>query len=82
MSTQVERFAAILHSLKPDVTEDDRKAAIQELGIANNTVSFYMMGKGTNVKTGLQLIEFFRKRIAERDRIAGIIPSEPNLVSS
>jgi transcriptional antiterminator len=66
--TQIERANTILLDLKPNVTAQDREDAQQELNMGEATVSRYLTGEGKKIETALGLIEFFQRRILERER--------------
>lgn len=64
--TQREQFSEILKRLRPDVTNEDRKAAFNELGLKATTISNYLNGKVCALDTAVKIIQFFKKRISER----------------
>lgn len=66
--TQLDRANAILLDLKRDITTQDREEAQKELDLGEATVSRYLIGEGKKIETVLALIEFFRKRIEDRDK--------------
>lgn len=67
--TQIERAAKVLtEELHPVVTTQDRKDAVAELGCSMITVILYLNGSCRNLDTAMKLINFFRSKVAERDR--------------
>jgi hypothetical protein len=68
--TQMEKANDVLEQeLKANVTSEDRQAAVTELDFSLFTVATYLTGKGKNLDTAMKLIEFFRKRISDREKL-------------
>ena len=67
--TQAKRFGKVLMDLKPDVTEDDRKAAIKETGVTHATIVAYLKGNVRNNDLAASLIGIFRQRISDREKV-------------
>lgn len=68
MQTQAERLAAALLKVKPDVTAEDRAEAVKETGCTKATISKYLNGQVKDNDTGVTLLNFFRNRIAKREK--------------
>jgi hypothetical protein len=66
--SQIDRANNILLQLKPNVTAQDREDAQKELNLGEATVNRYLLGEGRKVETALDLIEFFQKRIEDREK--------------
>jgi hypothetical protein len=66
--TQIEKAAAILKELYPNITATDRDEATKELELSEPTVNRYLTGHVKKVETAIDLIEFFKKRINEREK--------------
>jgi hypothetical protein len=54
--------------IKPNVTAEDRRVAINELDVSRITVIRYLQGQVKKADTATRLIEFFRNRIKARDK--------------
>lgn len=67
--TQSEAFTNELKALKPDITSNDRALAIKEFGVDRATISRYLNGAAINVDTAAKFIAFFKKCIAERNKV-------------
>lgn len=65
--TQLEKANVALVSLAVNVTTSDREEAKKEY--AESTIVQYLTGKGKNLDTAVAMLAFFRKRIAERDKV-------------
>lgn len=59
----------LITEIKPKVTTEDRKAAMQELEVSVTTLVEYLKGRGRSLDTGIKMIEFFRKRIELREKV-------------
>lgn len=68
LNAQLVKAAGILQDLDQNITKLDRKAALRELNVVEATVRRYLKGKGTDIDTALRIIDFFKKRIEERER--------------
>lgn len=66
--TQAQRMGEALKKLKVDVTADDRKALIDELGYTSATIVAYLNGDVKDNDTAVKIITFFRGRITEREK--------------
>lgn len=64
--TQLEKANGLLLDLAVNVTAEDRREA--EKSRSQFTIVQYLNGRGTNLGTAMQLLEFFRTRIKERER--------------
>lgn len=65
--TQKEIIGKALKELKPNVTAEDRKAYMLEYGCTPGSIVWYLNGDVKDADTGVQILEFFSKRIAERN---------------
>ncbi len=66
--TQLEQVNEVLQKeIVQNVTTEDRKEAIKQLGYSEFTIVQYLKGRGRNLDTGIKLLEFFRKRIGSRE---------------
>ncbi|MFL5809222.1 MAG: hypothetical protein ACJ749_06845 [Flavisolibacter sp.] len=66
--SQLERATAILIDLRPDITSEDRDEAMKKLDLSEPTLSRYLNGEAKKIGTALNLIEFFQKRISDREK--------------
>ncbi|MCA0397311.1 MAG: hypothetical protein LCH51_07900 [Bacteroidetes bacterium] len=67
--SQLDKATHGIMSLDGRITRDDRRAAIIELGITGQTIRQYFIGRGRNLDTAVKLLQFFRKRIEDRDKL-------------
>lgn len=67
-TSQLDRANNVLLELKRDVTTQDRDEAQRELNLGQATVNRYLIGEGKKIDVAMLLIEFFQKRISDRDR--------------
>jgi hypothetical protein len=63
-SSQLDKANTVLRSISRNVTTDDR----DQCGFSEYTVVQYLKGRGKDLGTAMKLIEFFSKRIEERDK--------------
>ncbi len=66
--THIEKITEQLAAISPNITSEDRKALHETHGYKKGTISIYINGKGVSVDTGLVMLTFFRKRIADREK--------------
>jgi hypothetical protein len=66
--SQLEKANAILNELRPNVTSKDREDAQKKLDLSAPTVNRYLLGEAKNIDTAIRLIQFFKKRIEDRER--------------
>lgn len=66
--SQKQRLQEQFELIVEDVTAGDRKAAVEELGYTKMTLSRYLNGSIDDNDTAVQILKFFRNRIAERDK--------------
>jgi hypothetical protein len=59
----------VLQELRPLISSKDREAAEKELNVSPVTIIRYLNGNAKKIDTATQLIQFFKRRIEERDRI-------------
>lgn len=65
-TTQLDRANSALIALSADVTTEDRREA--ETHYSEFTIVQYLKGRGKNLDTAMALLDFFRKRINNRDK--------------
>lgn len=65
----ITKAATVLQEMRPLVSSGDRKDAAKELDVSNVTIIRYLNGKAKDIETATNLIQFFKKRIEERERI-------------
>lgn len=67
--SQIEKITKVLQALKKDITTEDRKEYYkQSFGRNSVTTTRYLNGNVTDVQTGMDMLNFFSNRIAERNR--------------
>lgn len=66
--SQKEKLSRLLLEIKPDVTKDDRSAAIIEFVVTKATISRYLNGIVNDIDTAFKLYTFFKKRIDKREK--------------
>lgn len=66
--TQIDKANETLASLRPNVSTQDREAAVQELKLSTPTISRYLNGDAKRLDKAISIIRFFRNRIEKRDR--------------
>lgn len=72
MVTDVKKeLAKKLKAISEQITSEDKKLAREKFELSDATISFYLNGngkdgRGTNLDTGLALLEFFHEKINER----------------
>jgi hypothetical protein len=62
------RCARELAKLAPLLEAEDRKLAMVEFDISYITVSRYLTGKVSNLILGINLLNFFKRKILERSQ--------------
>lgn len=67
--SQKDRIARQLYEISKDVTEDDRKEYLKLGKGSVTTLSLYMNRKVANSDLALEMLEFFQKRIEEREKV-------------
>lgn len=66
--TQLDKANAVLMGLSSDITSSDRKAAEEELNYTRFTIATYLKGEGKDLDITMIFVEFFQKRIEERNK--------------
>lgn len=66
--TQKQKIGKVLQGLRENVTADDRKEYMDKFNRNKNTTSGYLNGTVYDIKTGMEMIEFFTARITARDK--------------
>lgn len=70
--TQLERTMALLAEMSPNITEEDKAVATQQLGMNYRSLTRYWTeGTGKNLDTAIALVRIFKKRIEDRERLIG-----------
>lgn len=64
--TQQQQANEALQALAVNITTSDRKEALNHY--SEFTVIQYLKGRGKNLDTAMALLDFFRKRIAQRNK--------------
>lgn len=67
MKDQRIRIGKNMQKIAGDVTSADRTACVKKFKISYVTVSNYLKGGVTNNDLGLEMIAFFKERIAVRE---------------
>lgn len=66
--TQLDRANEALMELKTNISASDRQEALK-LGFSEATVNMYLINRGTNLDTTMTLLQFFKKRIEDREKL-------------
>ena len=64
--SQKKQLSVKLISLKPNISPNDRKEAMEEFGINAQTLSRYLNGDVRDIDTGYALALFFKSKIDVR----------------
>lgn len=67
-NTQLDKAILVLKGLVVNITSDDRAEAEKKFDLHQVTISRYLKGTGTDLDTAMKLIDFFQKRIEDRER--------------
>jgi hypothetical protein len=65
---QIDKARQVLMTLAINVSTDDKQEAERETGLHQKTIREYLKGRGTDLDTATKLVQFFKRRIADRDR--------------
>jgi hypothetical protein len=65
---QIDKARQVLVALAINVSTDDKQEAERETGLHPKTIREYLKGRGTDLDTATKLVQFFKRRIADRDR--------------
>lgn len=68
VKSQIGAANETLTDLRLNITAKDRAAAQKELDLSEPTITRYLNGKAKRIEVAINLIKFFRERIAERER--------------
>lgn len=68
VKSQIGAANETLTDLRLNITAKDRAAAQKELDLSEPTITRYLHGKAKRIEVAINLIKFFRERIAERER--------------
>ncbi|WP_143157397.1 hypothetical protein [Cnuella takakiae] len=66
--TQLDKVNNAFIAISSDVTAEDKKAAQLELTVSRYTVNSYLKGEAKDIELAMNLLKFFKKRIAARDK--------------
>jgi hypothetical protein len=65
--SQLERTNEALLQMAPKITTTDRQAAM--VNYSEFTIVQYLKGRGKNLDTAIALLQFFRKKIEDREKV-------------
>lgn len=68
MKAQRLQITQALLKIAPNVTSNDRTKCAKELKISKQTICYYLNGRVTNNDKGLKILEYFIKRIDDRQK--------------
>lgn len=68
-NNQISKAIDILAGLRPNITREDKKSAIEELKVSPFIISTYLNGKGKNLSTAEKLIVFFNEKVSRRQKL-------------
>lgn len=68
-NSQICKAAEVLKRMRPNISSEDRKQAMKELGVTPFTLSNYLNGKGRDLSTAENLIVFFRQTVSRREKV-------------
>lgn len=66
--TQAEKIGKALIALKPNVSKEDRRDYRQHANCSEQLIVLYLKGEVKSLSIGLDMLEFFTKKIAEREQ--------------
>jgi hypothetical protein len=66
---QFTKASELLKSLKPNVTAEDRKKAMQAFDLSDVTIVNYLKGDVRDLSTAEKLIVFFRQCVSRREKV-------------
>lgn len=67
--SQKRALQKALKDLAPDVTAEDRKLAIKDLGLSKSTITTYLQGNVYDLSTGVKILKIIREQIQKRNEI-------------
>lgn len=65
---QLGKAIKVLTTMAVNVTTTDKEEAAKKLGVHEITIRRYLKGDGKNLDTATRFIEFFSKRIEDRNK--------------
>lgn len=65
--SQLDRTNEALKKLSANVTTDDRREAMKTW--SESTIVDYLNGRGKNLNTAIKVLQFFQKRIKDREKV-------------
>ncbi len=68
MKGQRLQLAQALIRIAPEVTAKDRTECCKKLKVSKQTICYYLNGKVTNTDKGLQVLEFLKDKIQNRQQ--------------
>lgn len=75
----MQKINAALVELSINVSTSDRHEAKEKF--SEFTIVRYLKGRGTDLDTGVALLEFFRRRIEDREKVIGESAGENSAVA-
>lgn len=66
MKGQRIQIAQELIRIAPEVTALDKRECVKKIKVSKVTICYYLTGRVTNNDKALQVLEFFKKRIKDR----------------
>jgi len=67
--SQIEKLSEELEALAPNISSKDKIEFVNNSIYRKSTISAYLNGHGLNIDTAMEMLLFFRKRIAEREKV-------------
>lgn len=68
-SGQFTKASELLKALKPNVTAEDRKQAMQNFGLSDVTIVNYLKGDVRDLSTAEKLLVFFKQCVNRREKV-------------
>ncbi len=68
-SGQFTKASELLKSLKPNVTAEDRKQAMQAFHLSDVTIVNYLKGDVRDLSTAEKLLVFFKQCVSRREKL-------------
>lgn len=70
--SQLERALSVLAEMSPNITQEDKAYAVQQLDMDyRSLLRYWGEGTGKNLDTAVALIKVFKKRIEDREKLIG-----------
>jgi hypothetical protein len=68
MKAQRTQIAQALVRIAPEITAKDRTECAKKLSISKITICYYLNGKVTNNDKALEVLEYLKKRVNQRQK--------------